>query len=283
MNELSIVDSHVHWWNPAQLRYPWLDGLPALNRAFLPVDFAAASANSNVGKIIFVECGCKPEQSLAEVNWISDLAKAEPRIKGIVAHADLEKGEPVHADLEKLAANPLVKGVRRNLQGERDAAFCLQPEFVTGAKLLAEFGFTFDLCIRPEQLRSVAELVSRVPQTTFALDHFGKPDVRGKTFEPWATNLKQLAALPNVVCKISGLTTEADWKNWQPEDLKFYFDWALECFSFDRLLFGGDWPVATMATSYERWLETVRGFFLFATETDRVKLFQSNAERIYHV
>jgi L-fuconolactonase len=283
MNALSIVDSHVHLWNPAQLRYSWLDGLPALNRAFIPADFAAASVNSNVNKIIFIECGSEAAQSLPEVNWISDLAKVEPRLKGIVAHAPLEKGESIRAGLDALASRGLVKGVRRNLQGERDADFCLRPEFVTGVKLLAEFGFTFDLCLRHEQLRAAAELARRVPQVNFVLDHFGKPDVRGKKIEPWATELKALAALPNVVCKISGLATEADWKNWRPADLKIYFERAMECFDFNRVLFGGDWPVATLATSYERWLETVRGFFSFATETDRVKIFQTNAERIYHV
>ena len=283
MNKLSIVDSHVHLWNPAQLRYSWIDGLPALNRAFLPADFATASAGANVGKLIFIECGCEPAQSLAEANWISNLAKTEPRLKGIVAHALLEKGGSVQADFEKLAANPLVKGVRRNLQGERDAEFCLRPEFVAGVKLLAEFGFTFDLCIRHDQLRSAAELVCCVPQVNFVLDHFGKPDVRGKKTDSWAADLKTLATLPNVVCKISGLATEADWKSWQPADLKFYFERALECFGFNRILFGGDWPVATLATSYQRWLETVQNYFSFATEIDRIKLFQTNAERIYHV
>jgi L-fuconolactonase len=117
----------------------------------------------------------------------------------------------------------------------------------------------------------------------FVLDHFGKPDVRGKKTEPWAADLKLLAAMPNVVCKISGLTTEADWKTWQPADLKFYFEHTLECFGFDRILFGGDWPVATLATSYVRWLETVREFFSFATKVDQAKLFQTNAERIYRV
>lgn len=283
MNALSIVDSHVHLWNPARLRYAWLDKLPALNRAFLPADFAGASANSNVIKMICVEGGCEPAQSLAEVDWISDLAKTEPRLKGMVAHAPLEKGETIRADLEKLAANPLVKGVRRNLQGERDAEFCLRPEFLAGAKLIAEFGFTFDLCVRPEQLPSVTELVGRVPQVNFVLDHFGKPDVRGKKTEMWAADLKMLAEMPNVVCKISGLATEADWKNWQPADLKIYFARALECFGFERVLFGGDWPVATLATNYECWIETVRGSTPFVTETDRIKLFQANAERIYHV
>ena len=169
------------------------------------------------------------------------------------------------------------------MQGERDLEFCLLPDFVTGVELLAEFGFTFDLCVRHEQLRSVAELVRRVPQVTFVLDHFGKPDVRSKQAGPWATDLKALAALPNVVCKISGLTTEADWNHWQPADLKFYFGWTLECFGFDRVLFGGDWPVATLATSYERWVETVQDFVSFASDADQIKLFQTNAERIYRV
>jgi L-fuconolactonase len=283
MNELSIVDSHVHFWNPVQFRYAWLDGLPALNRTFLPAHFAAASVNSNVNKIIVIECGCEPAQSLAEINWICDLAKTEPRLKGIVAYVPLEKGHIVRADLEKLAANPLVKGVRRNLQGERDAEFCLQPGFVAGVTLLAEFGFAFDLCVRHDQLRNAAELVRRVPQVNFALDHFGKPNVRGKQIDPWATDLKTLGALPNAVCKVSGLTTEADWENWQPADLKIYFERAMGCFGFDRILFGGDWPVATLATGYERWLETVQTVFALAPAADQVKLFQSNAERIYRV
>jgi L-fuconolactonase len=283
MNEVQLVDSHVHFWDPSQLHYSWLEKYPVLNRAFLPADFSAMSMKANVRKLIFVECDYEPSQSMAEVNWVCNLAKDEDRLKGIVANALLEKRENVHAELKSLAANPLVKGIRRNLQGELDAEFCLRPEFVTGVKLLAEFGFTFDICIRHEQLSAVVHLVRSVPQVVFILDHFGKPDVRGKQTEPWAANLKALAAMPNVVCKISGLTTEADLKNWQPDDLKFYFEHTLECFGFDRILFGGDWPVATLATSYVRWLETVRKFVSFATEADQAKLFQTNAERIYRV
>jgi L-fuconolactonase len=283
MSASSIVDSHVHLWNPAQFRYTWLDGLPALNRRFLPADFSSASASANVSKMIFVECGCEPAQSLAEVDWISDLAKNELRLKGIVAYAPLENGEAVRVELQELAKRKLVKGVRRNLQGERDVEFCLRPNFVTGIKLLAEFSFTFDLCIRHDQLSLAAKLVRNVPQVTFILDHFGKPDVRGKKTEPWAADLKAFAAMPNAVCKISGLTTQADWKNWQPDDLKVYFETAIEAFGFDRILFGADWPVATLATSYDRWVETVRENLLFASETDLKKLFQTNTERIYRV
>src|SRR5712691_7329331 len=113
-----IVDSHVHLWNPAQFRYAWLDGLVALNRAFQPADFAAASASTNLSKFIFVESGCEPAQSLAEADWISTLAKTEARLKGIVAHASLEGGDAARPELEMLASRPLVKGVRRILQSE---------------------------------------------------------------------------------------------------------------------------------------------------------------------
>ncbi|MDB6017198.1 MAG: amidohydrolase 2 [Pedosphaera sp.] len=283
MNELSIVDSHVHWWEPALFKYSWLDGLPALNRAFLPAEMAEASATAKVGKLIFVECGGEAEQGIAEVDWVSNLAKEELRLKGIIARASLEKGKAVRAELTALARRPLVKGVRRLLQGEREADFLMRPEFVTGIEMLGEFGFTFDLCIRQDQLRGSVELVRRVPQVMFVLNHFGKPEVRSGRMEPWAADLKALAELPNVVCKLSGLATEADWRHWQAGDLKPYFERALECFGFDRVLFGGDWPVATLATSYDRWVETVRGMILGAKKTDWIKVFQTNAERIYHV
>ena len=283
MSKPAIVDSHCHFWDPARFHYAWNHGLPALNHAFLPAGLAAASAKTDLKKIIFVECDCSPAQSLAEADWVLDLAKKETRLKGIVARAPVEKGELVRDDLEKLAGRPLIKGIRRNLQGEHNVEFGLQSEFIAGVKLLAEFGFTFDLCIRHEQMRSVAELVRRVPQVTFILDHFGKPDVRGGITEPWATDMRTLAALPNVVCKISGLSTEADWEHWQPDDLKFYFGHAFECFGFGRLLFGSDWPMATLATGYQRWIETVQQLFSFATESERIQLFQTNAERIYRV
>src|SRR5882724_3625453 len=278
-----IVDSHVHMWDPVQFCYTWLDGLPTLNRSFKPVDFRAASASANVSKIIFVECGCEPTQSLAEVDWISNLTKSEARLKGIVAHTSLERGDEARAELEILASRSLVKGVRRNLQSEPDPEFCLRPKFLAGVRLLAEFGFTIDLCLRREQLPAATELVRRVPEVTFTLDHLGKPDVRNKMFQPWANDLKALAVLPNVVAKVSGLTTEADWSAWRPADLTPYLNHALQSFGTRRLMFGSDWPVMTLATDYHRWLETVRAQLPLSKEEDWEQLFHTNAERIYRV
>ena len=283
MTPVNIVDSHVHLWDPAQFRYRWLDGLAVLNRSFEPADFRAASSSTDVSKFIFVECGCEPAQSLAEVDWISNLTKSEPRLKGIVAHASLERGDEARAELEMLASHSLVKGVRQNLQSEPDPEFCLRAEFLAGVRLLAKFGFTFDLCLRHEQLPAATELARRVPEVTFVLDHLGKPDVRNKTYQPWANDLKALAVLPNVVAKVSGLTTEADWRNWQPADFKSYLNHALESFGPQRLMFGSDWPVVTLAADYRRWVETVQTQMPMLKQSDWIKLFQTNAERIYRV
>ena len=284
MNPMAnMVDSHVHFWDPARLRYPWLDSLPALNRALLPAGFAAAGARAGLAKMIFVEAGCEPSQSMAEVGWVAALGASEPRLCGIVAYAPVEQGNAVGVFLEQLSARPLVRGVRRLLQGERDPEFCLQSDFVAGVKRLAAFQFTFDLCIRPEQLPAVTELVRRAPEVQFVLDHCGKPPIRAGKVEPWATALRALAALPNISCKISGLATEADWNAWQREDLKPYVDTVLESFGFDRVLFGGDWPVCTLATGYQRWVETIWELASSAGAAQQTGLFQTNAERIYRV
>ena len=280
---LNLVDAHVHWWDPQSLRYPWLETVPALQRAFLPEDFAAATAPAAVTKMVFVEAGCAAGQALDEVRWGEALALREPRLRGIVAAAPLENEAESCRVLQQLSRRPLVKGVRRLLQAEPDPAFCLRPEFVAGVRRLAEYGFSFDLCLRAEQLPAVTELVRRVPEVHFVLDHCGKPPVARGDLEPWATWLKVLAESPNVCCKLSGLTTEADWQGWQPEQLRPYLETALAAFGFDRVLFGGDWPVCTLATNYARWVAVVDALSAAAPEESRRKLFQFNAERVYRI
>jgi L-fuconolactonase len=278
-----IVDAHVHFWNPAKLNYPWLAGVPALNRAFLPEDYLTAAGTANVGKMIFVECGCDPSQCIDEAGWISEITTRESRIKGIVAQASVELGERVAGELAALAKNPLVKGVRRNLQGESDAGFCLQPNFIAGVHALAKFDFTFDLCIVHSQLQAVTRLAAKCPEVFFILDHCAKPAIRDQKLDPWRQHIRELAALPNVACKISGLVTEANPARCGPSDLRPYIAHALDCFGFDRVLFGGDWPVCLLATSYETWLAALKAVLAGEQEANLKKLFQTNAERIYRV
>ena len=276
-----IVDSHVHFWDPSRLEYPWLGGLPTLNRAFLPADYALATQAVPVRKVIFVESGCLPSLNRDEVRWISELA--EPLVHGIVAHAEVENRPRIREDLAALAKFPLVKGIRRNLQGESAPGFCLQPDFIAGVQLLAEFGFTFDLCLLPHQLPDAIELARRCPAVTFVLDHCAKPELREKRFDPWAASLKALSELPNVSCKLSGLITEAHWNRWTPLDLQPFIAHALDCFGFDRVLFGGDWPVLNLAGDYSGWLNALQSLLAHATEEEARKLLQTNAEKIYQI
>ena len=284
MPPFPVIDGHVHFWDPARLHYAWLGSVPPLNRAFLPADFAAASPPVTVEGIVFVEAGRDPAQNLDEARWIAELAACEPRLRGMVAHVALERGaEAVRNDLAALAAIPLVKGVRRLLQDESDDAFCLRPAFVEGVQSLAPFGFTFDLCIYHRQLPAVIDLVRRCPKVTLVLDHLGKPDVRERRRDPWREHIRTLAALPNLWCKLSGLATEADHRGWQPSDLRPYLEHVIDSFGFDRVVFGGDWPVATLATTYPRWIEVVDAVVAGASEPDRRKVFRDNARRLYRL
>jgi len=280
---IPFVDAHVHFWNPAKLNYPWLRSVPALNRTFLPEDYAAATQTAKAGKMIFVECGCAASQNIDEARWISEIATREQRLKGIVAQAPLEVGSRVTSALAKLAKNPLVKGVRRNLQGATDAYYCLHPNFVTGVHALAKYNFTFDLCIVHSQLQAVTQLAARCPEVFFVLDHCAKPAIRDKRLDPWRQHLRELAALPNVVCKISGLVSEANPAHCRAPDLEPYICHTLDCFGFDRVLFGGDWPVCQLATTYENWLTALQTILAEEPPASLKKLFQTNAERIYRV
>lgn len=278
-----IVDTHVHLWDPSRLRYDWLRDLPTLNRAFLPGDFWEASRAANIESIVFVECACDSSQSHLEVDMITELAAQEPRLQGIVAQAPLEKGAAVRDDLAALAVNHLVKGVRRITQGEADPNFCNQPAFVEGVRALAEFAFTCDLCITHTQLAPTTRLVRACPDVQFVLDHLGKPNIRGGKREPWAGQLRELAALPNAWCKLSGVVTEADPSHWTFGDIEFFIQHALDCFGADRLIYGGDWPVVTLAASYPGWIESTERALAALPPPDLQKIYRDNARKFYRL
>jgi L-fuconolactonase len=277
-----IVDSHIHFWDPNRLQYDWLAGIHILNRSFLPSDLTQQAATINLQKIVFVQCDCRAEQGLQEAEWVSTLAQQEPRIQGIVAFAPLEKGQAVTVHLQALTAFPQVKGVRRLIQAEA-AGFCIQPDFVKGVQLLAEFGYSFDICIFHHQLADTIKLVEQCPQVSFVLDHLGKPAIKAGRLDPWREEIKALASFPNVFCKISGAVTEADLQNWTPTDLQPYLDHAIEVFGLDRVMYGGDWPVSLLATTYPAWLETLDAATAQLSAAEKEKLFYQNARTFYRL
>ena len=283
MEKFPIVDTHVHLWHPEQLRYPWLTEVPALNRPYLLKDYLDATRGLDIDSIVFVQCDTHPDDSLKEVTWVTSLATTvEPRIQGIVAWAPLEEGEQVAPFVEKLAENPLVKGIRRLIQSE-SLDFCVQPDFVKGVKTLSDYGLSFDICIFHPQLANAIRLVEQCPQVQFILDHIGKPNIKNQRFEPWKQEIQTLATFRNVHCKISGLATEADIQAWTPADLQPYIEHVITCFGFERVLYGSDWPVSTQASEYGRWVETLSQAVSGCTAEERNHLFRDTAVKCYRL
>lgn len=280
MANFPIVDTHVHLWHPKQLRYPWLKQVPLLNRPFLLKDYNAAIGDLEVASMVFVQCDTHPDDGLKETSWVTSLAARDPRIRGIVAWAPLEVGNCVAAFIEKLAEESLVKGIRRLIQGE-SVDFCIQPNFIDGVKTLSRHRLSFDLCIFHPQLANAIRLVEQCPDVQFILDHIGKPDIKNQLFEPWKQEIKVLADFPNVHCKISGVVTEADHENWSLDDVQPYIDHVIACFGFDRVIYGSDWPVSTLATDYRRWVETLQESVSGCSPEELRKLFHDNAVRFY--
>lgn len=281
MPDFPIVDTHVHLWDPQHLNYPWLADVEKLNRAFLPADYRTHCGDVAVDQMVFLECDLDPAQFLEEAKWVASLAeKEEPRLKGIVAHAPLHNGDAVKSDLEALIQVKGVKGVRRLIQSE-SVDFCVEPNFVRGVQALADFDLRFDLCIFHPQLDNTVALVRQCPTVQFVLDHIGKPGIQAGELDPWRESLKRLAELPNVWCKVSGVVTEADHESWTFDDVKPYLDHVFDTFGFDRLMYGGDWPVSTLATDYPAWVGVLDRVLAGCSDAELRSFYRETAISFY--
>ena len=274
-----VVDSHVHFWDPAVLHYPWLEAIPALNRAFLPRDLDALSAR-RIDGVVFVEANTLATEAVGEVEFAERLARSDRSIVGIIAYVDMLAQPDCRPALAALSARDRVVGVRHNIQGH-PPGYCLQPLFVDGVKAAAEHGFVFDLCITFDQLPDVVRLVELCPETTFVLDHCGKPAIRANAIDEWASNIALLAAHANVVCKVSGLLTEAAEEQRFIESLRPYLDQVHGCFGVERLLYGSDWPVLTLAGGTAAWRGIVDEFTAAWPDGERDSFYAGNAMRTY--
>jgi L-fuconolactonase len=238
----------------------------------------------DIEAMVFVEVDVAPGAHLAEVEFVQEQSRTEPRLRAVVASMPLESGRAVEADLAAYSRFPLARGVRRLIERhDREPGWCLRDDFVAGVKLLPRFGFTFDLCVFHAQLAEATELVRRCPEVSFVLDHIGKPGIRAGLWEPWAGELRAIAACPNVWCKISGVVTEADHAAWTEAQAAPYIAHAIDCFGFDRVMFGGDWPVSELATRYSRWVALVDAVTSKASPAERRKLFHDNAVAFYRL
>ena len=273
-----IIDTHLHLSAPSRISYPWINSAPALNRPFTIDDYREACGDVEVEAMVFMEVDPDVDDRQEEIDFVCEVAATEPRLKGMIAQAPLEQGAAIRPELENLANNPLIKGVRRLLQDE-EVDFCLGGSFIEGVRQLPDFGIPFDICIYHRHLA----MVQQCPDVQFILDHIGKPGIKDGLLEPWKSDLKDLAALPNVMCKISGMTTEADMENWTRDDLRPYFDHVIECFGFDRVVYGGDWFVASLATTYPRFVETLDWAVAGCSDEELKKLYRDNAQKFYQI
>ena len=271
------IDAHHHFWSYSAAEYPWIGkGMERLARDHLPKDLAPLTAAEGIDGTVAVQA----RQSLEESRWLLELAAANPLIRGVVGWVDLRSTHD-EDQLREFAKRPKFVGVRHVVQDEPDPRFLLGESFLHGIDKLATFGLTYDLLLYPHQLPAAVELVGRFPEQPFVLDHLAKPRIKAGELDPWRQDLKALASHGNVFCKLSGLVTEADWQGWKRADFTPYLEVALEAFSPERLMFGSDWPVCTLAAEYADVVGIVTDFLASLAEAERESILGGNAIRFY--
>ncbi|MGY3566238.1 amidohydrolase family protein [Sinomonas sp. RB5] len=283
-----IVDTHLHFWDPARLHYPWLREAPGLDRPFMPPDLDTGGVP--LKGFVFVEADRSPEQRMQETDWAVGLAHQDPRLLAVVASVALTGPQDVRPQLRELEQKPLVKGVRGLFQ-DQDPSLITAPDTLRAAQAVAQAGLAFDACIRHSQLATLTAFAATVPELPVVLDHMGKPPIRTGGHREWATALKELAALPNTFVKLSGAAPEADPdKDLSAQSLP-YLRAALDAFGPHRSMFGSDWPVSSTrqgglepAAAYREWAEIVLGRATDGLSTqDQAAVASGTAQRFYGI
>lgn len=278
---MTIVDAHHHVWDLSVRDQDWITGpeLQPLRRNFGVGDLAPEARAAGVGRTVLVQTITVPE----ETPEFLALAAEYELIAGVVGWTDLTR--PDIADelsrLRELTGGRYLKGIRHQVQGEADPEWLLRADVRRGLAAVAEAGLVYDLVVLPHQLPACAEAAADLPELTFVLDHSGKPPIASGTREPWTRDVRALAALPNTVCKLSGLVTEADLTNWTVTDLRPYADTVLEAFGPGRLMFGSDWPVCTLAATYGEVLAAATELTAALCDAERAQVFEGTAARVY--
>ncbi|MBT4072304.1 MAG: amidohydrolase family protein [Chloroflexi bacterium] len=273
----SVVDSHHHFWDLSELDYPWMPpGDNVLRQNRLPSDLAPLLKEVGVEKTVIVQA----HSSIEEARWLLRLAHENDFVAGVVAWVDLADPD-VGNTLDQLQQDPYFKGVRHIWHDEPDDAWIMQRAIINGLKELAKRDIPFDLLPRPQHLPYIPRVLDAVPDLRTVVDHIAKPLIADRVFEPWLSDLKRVAEIPGVYCKISGMVTEADTDNWKPDDLTPYVENVVDMFGYQRLMFGSDWPVCTLAGSYKQVFHAASRALGKMSVADRSAVFGGNAERFY--
>lgn len=271
-----VIDSHVHFWKYNKSSYAWIDNsMKILQKDHLPEEIELTLKRNNVD-------GCVAVQALTEeveTRFLAELAATHSYIKGVVGWADLSSPN-VEKTLDEFKQYPAIKGIRHIVQSEPDD-FLYKKDFRSGVALLKDYGYTFDILIYPRQLKAARDFVAEFPGQVFILDHCAKPEIRKHEIEQWKAGIEELAAYPNVYCKLSGLLTEAKWKEWSPADFYPYLDVIFNAFGTDRLLYGSDWPVMLLSGIYVQWKSLLEKYMEGFVDEERDKVFGFNAKTVY--
>ena len=271
------VDAHQHYWKYNPARDGWItEEMSVLKRDYLPGDFRPEMISNGLDAAIAVQA----DQSEEETRFLLELAEQHSFIAGVVGWIDLAS-DKIDERLEFFSGSNKLCGFRHVVQSEPDDRFLLRPEIVRGIRSVGELDLTYDLLVFPRQLPAAIELVSRLPEQRFVLDHIAKPPIESGALAGWREDVFALAQNPNVFCKVSGMVTEASWKGWRPEHFTPYLDIVFEAFSADRLMFGSDWPVCLLAASYRQVFELVSEYVGQAPTGTQEKVFGANAIKCY--
>jgi L-fuconolactonase len=280
-----IIDAHHHVWDPAQPGHGWLDALPRLRREFSLADYAAEAGAEGVTASVLVQVLASTAETEEFLAAAAATARHTPEVAGVVGWVDLTAGD-VDRELDRLRARPggdRLAGVRHLVQDEPDPGWLGRPDVGRGLRAVGAAGLAYDLLVRPSQLPAALRVIAELDEVRFVLDHGGKPEIREGRIEPWAGLIVEMAALPNLTCKLSGLVTEAG-PAWTRESFEPYVDRLLESFGPGRLMFGSDWPVCTTAASYAEVAALARELLASQlSEQEQAAVFGTTAAALYRL
>ena len=274
--DMRILDTHLHLVYPDRFSYPWLAREPEIDRTWTVGDYFDEARGLGITSALHMEVDVAEADMLAETEFVLTL----PGVVGAIAACRPESMGFVDR-IEQLSEHAHVKGVRRILHQAPDE-LSQSDLFVENIRHLADFDLSFDLCVRADQLGIGQMLVERAPDVTFILDHCGVPDVTGTGLDPWRADIARIAKLPNLNAKVSGIIAYSG-RDWTVDTIRPYIEHIIECFGWDRVVWGSDHPVVTPNASLTRWVEATREIVKGASADDQAKLFHRNAERIYGV
>ena len=270
------VDTHVHFWKYNKMKDGWItDNMKVLQQDYLPQTISSTLQRNGVDGCVAVQAS----QAEVETLFLMELAKTHSIIKGVVGWVDLQN-ENIEERLQYFSQYPIIKGWRHIVQSEPDD-FLLRKNFQRGIQTLQPYGYTYDILIYHHQLKPALEFVSQFPEQKIVIDHCAKPDIANKKIDEWKSLIQEIAKHPHVFCKLSGLFTEAKWKQWSPADFYPYLDVVFDAFGTDRLMFGSDWPVILLSGIYVQWKSLLEKYMENFGEEDREKVFGRNAIQSY--